>query len=194
MNEVSKFLSYILRHKPESIGVELDAEGWAEIRSLISCANNSGFRLDHELLLAAVNNNNKKRFNLSSDAQYIRALQGHSTNLVRLKHIEKEPPEYLYHGTATRSLESIYQQGLIAGSRHHVHLSQEMVTAMSVGGRYGKPFVLKVEASRMHFHGFIFFQAQNGVWLTDHVPPDFLCSSRPPTIDLAQEVSLEKTR
>ncbi|WP_205965059.1 RNA 2'-phosphotransferase, partial [Rahnella sp. Larv3_ips] len=93
---------------------------------------------------------------------------------VNLQHIEKKPPEFLYHGTATRFLESILQQGLIAGSRHHVHLSQDITTAVAVGQRYGKPAVLKVEALRMHQQGFNFFQAENGVWLTNHVPVYFI--------------------
>lgn len=174
LNEVSKFLSYVLRHEPQSIGLQLDTEGWAKIDFLIAGAAKEGRSLDRELILAVVSNSDKKRFAISDDVQYIRAVQGHSTRSVSLKYVEKEPPEFLYHGTATRFLESIQQQGLIAGSRHHVHLSQDMATAVAVGKRYGKPAVLKVEALRMQQQGFKFFQAENDVWLTDHVPNFFI--------------------
>ena len=174
LNETSKFLSYILRHKPDTIGLQLDIEGWADINSLIIGAAKEGRVLDQTIIQTVVNSSDKKRFTLSEDGQCIRAVQGHSTPDVNLQHIEKKPPEFLYHGTATRFLESILQQGLIAGSRHHVHLSQDITTAVAVGQRYGKPAVLKVEALRMHQQGFNFFQAENGVWLTNHVPVYFI--------------------
>jgi len=174
LNEISKFLSYVLRHEPQSIGLQLDMEGWAEIDSLIAGAAKEGRVLDRELILAVVSRSDKKRFAISNDAQYIRAVQGHSTESVNLQYIEKEPPEFLYHRTATRFLESILQQGLIAGSRHHVHLSQESLTAIAVGQRYGKPVALKIESLRMYQQGFKFFQAENSVWLTEAVPVNFI--------------------
>ena len=174
LNEVSKFLSYVLRHEPQSIGLQLDTEGWAEIDFLIAGAAREGRILDRELILAVVSSSDKKRFAISNDAQYIRAVQGHSTESVDLQYVEKQPPEFLYHGTATRFLESIQQQGLISGSRHHVHLSRDMATAVAVGQRHGKPVVLKVEALRMHQQGFKFFQAENGVWLTNNVPSNLI--------------------
>lgn len=174
LNEVSKFLSYVLRHEPQSIGLQLDTEGWAEIDCLISGAAKEGRTLDRKLILAVVSSSDKKRFAISDDAQYIRAVQGHSTDSVNLQHAEKEPPEFLYHGTATRFIESIQQQGLIAGSRHHVHLSQDIATAVAVGQRYGKPVALKIEARRMYQQGFNFLKAENDVWLTSHVPIFFI--------------------
>ena len=177
LNEVSKFLSYVLRHEPQSIGLQLDMEGWAEIDLLIAGAAKDGRILDRELILAIVSSSDKKRFSISNDTQYIRAVQGHSTETVDLQHIEKEPPEFLYHGTATRFLESIQQEGLIAGCRHYVHLSQDIATAVGVGQRYGKPVVLKVEALRMHQQGFKFFQAENYVWLTNNVPANLITES-----------------
>lgn len=174
LNESSKFLSYVLRHEPQAIGLRLDGEGWADIESLIGCAAKDGRALDISIIQAVVSSSDKKRFSISDDGLRIRAVQGHSTASVNLQHIEKEPPEFLYHGTATRFLESIRQQGLIAGSRHHVHLSQDIPTAIAVGQRYGKPVVLKIEALRMHQQGFKFFQAENGVWLTSDVPSKFL--------------------
>ena len=173
-NEISKFLIYIMRHEPHAIGLELDTEGWADINSLITGAAKEGRLLDQTAIHKVVNNSDKKRFTLSDDGQRIRAAQGHSAPDVNLQHIEKEPPEFLYHGTATRFLESIFQQGLVAGSRHHVHLSQETLTAIAVGQRYGKPVVLKIESLRMHQQGFKFFQAENSVWLTESVPTNFI--------------------
>ena len=174
LNEISKFLSYVLRHEPQAIGLQLDSEGWADIDSLIAGAAKDGRTLDIALIQAVVSSSDKKRFTISDDGLRIRAVQGHSTASVSLQHVEKEPPEFLYHGTATRFLESIRQQGLIAGSRHHVHLSQDIATAIAVGQRYGKPVVLKIEALRMHQQGFKFFQAENGVWLTNHVPANMV--------------------
>ncbi|CDF94946.1 MULTISPECIES: RNA 2'-phosphotransferase [unclassified Pseudomonas] len=174
LNETSKFLSYVLRHEPQAIGLQLDSEGWADIESLIAGAAEDGRPLDRDLIQAVVSSSDKKRFSLSDDGLRIRAVQGHSTGTVSLQYVEKEPPELLYHGTATRFLESIGEKGLIPGSRHHVHLSQDMQTAIAVGQRYGKPVVLKVDALRMHQLGFKFFQAENGVWLTDHVPASLI--------------------
>lgn len=174
LNETSKFLSYVLRHEPHTIGLQLDAEGWANINSLIIGAAKEGRILDQALIKTVVNNSDKKRFTISDDGQRIRAVQGHSTPDVNLQHVAKEPPEFLYHGTASRFLESILQHGLIAGSRHHVHLSQDISTAIAVGQRYGKPVVLKIESLQMHQQGFKFFQAENGVWLTEVIPVNFI--------------------
>ncbi|MFJ1299579.1 RNA 2'-phosphotransferase [Pseudomonadota bacterium AL_CKDN230030165-1A_HGKHYDSX7] len=174
LKDTSKFLSLVLRHQPDAIGLALDSEGWAEIDALIAGAAREGRRLDLPLIHAVVDTNDKKRFSLSADGRRIRAVQGHTTDSVNLSHVEKAPPDVLFHGTATRFLESILRQGLIPGSRHHVHLSHNIDTATAVGSRYGKPVVLTVEALRMQAQGFKFFQAENGVWLTAHVPVAFL--------------------
>lgn len=173
-NETSKFLSYVLRHEPQAIDLQLDSEGWADIDALIVGAAKDGRQLDRALIQAVVSSSDKKRFSLSDDGQRIRAVQGHSTTSVSLQHAEKTPPDTLYHGTATRFLESILQQGLLPGSRHHVHLSQDISTAIAVGQRYGTPVVLNVDAREMHRQGFTFFQAENGVWLTASVPVEFV--------------------
>jgi putative RNA 2'-phosphotransferase len=177
LDESSKFLSYVLRHAPQSIGLKLDREGWANIASLLEKAEQTGKILNKGLIQAIVDGSDKNRFSISDNGLYIRAAQGHSTDSVCLKHGEKEPPDFLYHGTATRFLESIRQQGLVPGSRHHVHLSQDIPTAIAVGRRYGKPVVLRIEALRMHQQGFIFFQSRNEVWLTAHVPCKFLIAT-----------------
>lgn len=172
--ETSKFLSYVLRHEPQSIGLVLDREGWADITALIAGARQSGRELDEALIRAVVERSDKKRFSISEDGLRIRAAQGHSTESVAIMYTEKLPPEFLYHGTATRFLESILKEGLKPGERQHVHLSEDVQTATAVGQRYGKPIVLKIEALRMHQQGLKFFQADNGVWLIAEVPKVFL--------------------
>jgi putative RNA 2'-phosphotransferase len=172
--KISKFLSYVLRHKPEAIGLILDSEGWASIEALIAGAAKEGIELDLITLQKIVATNDKKRFVISEEGLRIRAAQGHSTAIVSIQHVEKIPPAVLYHGTATRFLNAILEQGLLAGSRHYVHLSESSETAFSVGQRYGKPIVLKIKALQMQQQGFSFFQAENNVWLTNHVPKEFI--------------------
>jgi putative RNA 2'-phosphotransferase len=172
--ETSKFLSYVLRHQPAAIDLVLDREGWADISALVAGARRAGRELDGALIRAVVETNDKKRFAISEDGLRIRAVQGHSTDAVAIAHVEKMPPEVLFHGTATRFLESILREGLRPGKRQHVHLSEDALTATAVGQRYGKPLVLKIEAQRMHQQGVRFFQAENGVWLTARVPAAFI--------------------
>lgn len=172
--DISKFLSYILRHEPQAIGIQLDSEGWADLDELIQQAASHGRLLERQDILEVVASSDKKRFALSSDENRIRANQGHSTSTVAIEHQQKVPPALLYHGTASRFLDSIHAQGLVPGARHHVHLSAEQQTAVEVGSRYGSPVVLEVDAGEMHRQGFRFFQADNGVWLTERVPGEFL--------------------
>jgi putative RNA 2'-phosphotransferase len=179
LTEASKFLSYVLRHEPQAIGLALDREGWADIAALIDAAARAGKQIDNDLIKTVVGTSDKRRFAISDDGLRIRAVQGHSTNSVSIKHREKVPPEFLYHGTATRFFESIRKEGLLPGERHYVHLSQDVSTATAVGQRYGKPVVLKIEARRMHQQGFKFYQAENKVWLTTMVPNEFLTPSIP---------------
>ena len=174
LSEISKFLSYVLRHQPDTVGIKLDLEGWTDIAALIAAAANNDKQLDRNLIQTVVTTNDKKRFAISEDGLRIRAVQGHSTESVDIKYVEKIPPEFLYHGTATRFMESIRKEGLLAGSRQYVHLSQDEQTALAIGRRHGKPIVLKIEALRVHKQGFKFFQAENGIWLTEKVPAQFL--------------------
>lgn len=174
LDDTSKFLSYVLRHEPQAIGLVLDTDGWAAIDALISGAARDGRTLDRQLIQQVVESSDKKRFSISSDGQRIRAVQGHSTKTVDLQFEEKRPPATLYHGTATRFMASINEQGLIPGSRRHVHLSQEVETASAVGQRYGTVVILEVAAQQMQDQGFKFYQAENGVWLTELVPVKFI--------------------
>ena len=170
--KVSKFLSFVLRHKPEAINLILDNEGWASIAELIEKAKPQ-ITLTPKLIKQVVLKNDKKRFALSGDGQCIRANQGHSIQ-VNLQLSPVKPPALLYHGTATRFLESIKQGGLKSKQRHHVHLSSNFKTAIAVGKRYGKPVVLEVASGKMYQQGFQFFLSNNAVWLTEHVPADFI--------------------
>lgn len=174
--EVSKFLSYVLRHQPEAIGLVLNSEGWADIDALIACAGREGVMLDRPLIQSVVESNDKKRFAISADGQYIRAVQGHSSRQVDITFIAATPPEFLFHGTATRFIDAIREQGLIPGSRQYVHLSDNAATAAEVGKRYGKPMVLKINALSMHEQKIAFYQAENGVWLTAAVPVKFIAA------------------
>lgn len=166
---ISKFLSLILRHKPEVAGIELDEQGWVEIDVLLAACAAHGRALSRADLDYVVANNNKQRFAVSDDGLRIRANQGHSV-AVDLGYEAVEPPELLYHGTAVQNLPSIRRQGLVKGKRHHVHLSADEATATAVGQRHGKPVVLTVKAGEMAQAGFLFFLSANGVWLKETVP------------------------
>jgi putative RNA 2'-phosphotransferase len=169
----SKFLSYVLRHAPESIGLTLDASGWAVIDELLARLAAAGPGMSRETLMKIVATDSKKRYTVSEDGLRIRAAQGHSIQ-VDLAIEPVTPPETLYHGTVGRFLESIRAEGLKPGNRQQVHLSADETTARAVGQRRGPPVVLRVAAGEMGRQGHEFFRADNGVWLTDRVPPEFL--------------------
>ncbi|QDV38199.1 RNA 2'-phosphotransferase [Tautonia plasticadhaerens] len=170
---VSKFLSLVLRHRPESIGLTLDEGGWASVEDLIARAGRHGTRLSRELIAEVVASNDTQRFRLSEYGSRIRASQGHSIS-VELGLEPVEPPGVLDHGTATRFLDSILRDGLRPSGRQHVHLSGDVPTAEAVGRRHGRPVVLEVASGRMVEDGFPFFRSDNGVWLTARVPPGYL--------------------
>lgn len=169
----SKFLSLVLRHRPEVIGITLDAEGWVPVEDLLAASARGGRAITREQLDAVVRTNDKQRFAFSADGTRIRANQGHSLP-IDLGLVSVEPPELLYHGTVSRFLESIRRDGLVKGNRHHVHLSPDIQTATKVGQRRGRPVVLVIEAGRMFRDGHKFYRSENGVWLTDAVPPGYL--------------------
>ncbi len=175
----SRKLSKILRHRPEIIGLELDENGWADVAELLEkigtppLPKESGSEISMEDLKTVVETNDKKRFAFNDDFSKIRANQGHSVKVdLALKTIL--PPSILFHGTATKNVQSIENKGLMKGSRNHVHLSVDEITAKKVGSRHGKPIVLKVKALEMYEAGFVFNVSDNGVWLTETVPVQFL--------------------
>lgn len=171
--KASKFISLVLRHAPEKVGLTLDEEGWADVDDLITRISANGKILNLETLKEVVAENNKKRFIFSEDGKKIRANQGHSIKVdLGLKPIQ--PPKILYHGTAGHLINSIRDKGLLKLSRNHVHLSATIQTAIGVGRRKGKPIVLFIESGKMHELEYSFFLSKNGVWLTDHVPSKFI--------------------
>ncbi len=169
----SKFLSLILRHRPEKIGLTLDAQGWASVDELLERLAQRNFPLDRAGLKQVVAENDKQRFAFNPDRKRIRASQGHSLP-VDLGLPPSTPPDALYHGTATRYRESILREGLLPGNRQHVHLSKDIPTALAVGRRHGRPLVFEVAAARMHADGLLFYLSDNGVWLAAAVPPQYL--------------------
>jgi putative RNA 2'-phosphotransferase len=174
---ISKQLSFVLRHDPGSIGISLDREGWVRVDLLLEALERHGNALDRSELEAIVRQSDKRRFALSADGALIRANQGHSVE-VELGYAPLAPPSVLYHGTVARYLPSIRERGLVRGDRHHVHLSATRELAEAVGRRRGSPVVLEVDAGRMAAAGHEFFRSENGVWLTSHVPPEFLRESQ----------------
>ena len=170
---VSKFLSFVLRHHPDAIGLELDDAGWVEVETLLRESRASGTAITRADLEEVVATSPKRRFALSEHGLRIRARQGHSVG-VELGYEPATPPEQLFHGTVAGALESIRAQGLMRMARLHVHLSSDRGTATNVGQRRGAPIILTVRAGQMHRGGFVFYVSANGVWLTEHVPPEFL--------------------
>ena len=172
LKETSKFISLILRHKPETIGITLDEHGWANVDELIAgISKTENFNMD--MLEEIVRTDEKQRYSFNDDKTLIRANQGHSIPVdVELEKLE--PPNYLYHGTGEKFKESIDKLGLIPKSRLYVHLSPDIETALKVGSRHGKPIVYRVLAGDMYNDGFDFFKSVNGVWLTKEVPTKYL--------------------
>jgi putative RNA 2'-phosphotransferase len=171
--QLSKFLSFVLRHEPQAIGLVLDENGWAPVEELLDKARAHGKALSRELLDTIVATSPKKRFAFSEDGQRIRASQGHSVE-VDLAYEPAVPPQVLFHGTVAAALEPIRAEGLRKMQRHHVHLSADEDTARTVALRRGKPVVLLIAAARMQAAGHVFFVSANGVWLTEQVPPQFI--------------------
>ena len=168
----SHFLALVLRHKPEEAGIVLDEHGWADVGDLIA-GMSAKCPFSREMLDEIVATDSKGRYSFNEDHSLIRANQGHSIDVdVELE--EKEPPEILYHGTAERFLDSILEQGLVPKSRLYVHLSADEATAIRVGRRHGNPVVLAIDAFTMYNAGIKFYLSKNGVWLTKHVPPQYI--------------------
>ena len=171
VTRASKFLSYVLRHDPAAIGLDLQEGGWASVDALLAGAARHGRKLDAAMIGRVINAPGKQRFEMRDGL--IRAAQGHSVQ-VDLGLDPCQPPPVLYHGTVARFLDSIFADGLRPGARTHVHLSVSPEIAATVGARRGRPVVLLIDSAAMNADGHEFFQASNGVWLTKHVPPEFI--------------------
>jgi putative RNA 2'-phosphotransferase len=170
---LSKFISLVLRHQPGKIGLTLDEAGWTDVDALLAGMRSHGIEINQARLERVVAENDKQRFAFNPDHTRIRANQGHSIQ-VQLDLPQLTPPEYLYHGTAVKYIDSIRRNGLLKGRRHAVHLSPDMETARKVGQRHGQPVVLTIQAGRMAGDGFVFTRSENGVWLTEAVPPQYI--------------------
>lgn len=175
-NKVSKYLSFILRHKPDYIGLQLDEFGWANIDELIFKSEKAGTKINLETIEMVVAKSDKQRFSISKDGKSIRANQGHSL-AVKLGFQSLQPPDSLFHGTTVKNLERINSEGIRRMQRHHVHLTESSETAINVGKRYGKPVLLTIDSKSMFKDGFEFFKSENNVWLVDSVPVHYISKS-----------------
>jgi len=171
-NKLGRLLCFVLRHHPESIGITLDAHGWADVEELIK-GMQTKVQFDRETLDEMVREDTKQRYTYNSDGSKIRANQGHSIP-VDLEMGALTPPEILWHGSALRFAPSIQKEGLKPGSRQYVHLSSDEETARTVGLRHGEPIVYEVLSGQMCRDGYLFYQSKNGIWLTNCVPPNYL--------------------
>lgn len=171
--KISKYLSYHLRHRPDKLGLELSPGGWVAIDQLLAACQADRFPIHLAELQEVVTQNDKQRFSFNTAGTHIRANQGHSVE-VDLQLEPQTPPHVLYHGTGRGAVQSILQQGLKKMSRHHVHLSTDINTAQKVGERHGLPVVFAINAAAMSAAGYQFYCSENGVWLTDGVPPEYL--------------------
>jgi len=171
--KLSKFLSLVLRHRPEVANLKLDESGWADLKTLIRSFKLKGWEgLTFEDIARVVSTNNKKRFAFNANKTKIRASQGHSIK-VDLGLQPQTPPDKLYHGTISEFLPSIKREGLKKRKRQHVHLSADTSTAVRVGSRRGKPVILAIDAKRMNTD-YQFFLSANKVWLADAVPTEYI--------------------
>ena len=172
LTKTSKYLSLILRHRPEAVGITLDEHGWARVDELIAGIKKTQ-KFNMDILEEIVRTDNKQRYSFNEDHTLIRANQGHSIP-VDVELPVTEPPEVLWHGTGQKYVESIDQKGLLPKGRLYVHLSGDLKTAVNVGSRHGKPVVYQVDSARMAADGYLFYRSVNGVWLTKKVPVEYL--------------------
>ena len=173
LTRLSKFLSYILRHHPEDLGLTPDQAGWIVVDDLIAAAHRHGHSISREAILRIMAESEQSRFALTEDAKYIRATYGHSIQ-VDLGYRPQQPPAVLFHGTARRFLDAIRRQGLTARQRQFVHLSENRTAAEAVGRRHGTPVILTVRAGQMNRDGFVFYQSDAGLWLTNRIPVSYI--------------------
>ena len=166
----------MLRHKPEALGIVLDSKGYTDTKILIDALKEDGFDIDIDILKDIVETNDKQRFKFNEDFSKIRASQGHS--VIKLDFVRKLPPDILYHGTAKTNMKSIMKSGISKQRRHHVHLSTNKDTALDVGGRYGRPIVLEIDAKKMNADNIEFYLSDNNVWLTEYVDSKYIINNK----------------
>tara|TARA_R110000772_G_scaffold17946_3_gene50051 strand:+ start:180406 stop:180957 length:552 start_codon:yes stop_codon:yes gene_type:complete len=175
VKKVSRLLSLVLRHKPEKIGIELDGEGWVDICTLLTQLEKHNREITFLELVNIVETNDKQRFTFNEQMSKIRANQGHSGRLgIDLGLKASRPPKKLFHGTVQKAIQGVKEGGLDKMSRHALHLSEDVPTAINVGSRRGDAIILEIDSGAMHADGFKFYQSKNGVWLIDNVPPKYI--------------------
>lgn len=172
-NKLSRFLSLVLRHKPEEIGLALDDQGYLSVDELIEGINNTGRMIDKRILDEILSSDNKQRYSYDSTCTRIRANQGHSIE-VNLGLQKETPPKILYHGTPEKFVRAIEEEGLIKKKRTYVHLSKDLETARNVGSRRGEPVIFEIDTEAMVKDDYEFYVSENGVWLTERVPAQYL--------------------
>lgn len=173
LTRASRKISYLLRHNPGELNLQMDKSGWVSVQELLTGLAKGACPISREELEQVVAENDKKRFSFNEDGTKIRANQGHSIN-VDLELPPQVPPDVLFHGTAKKNLDSIFGKGLQKRNRQHVHLSSDEETAKKVGSRHGSPIVLKIDAKTMHEHGIPFYISDNGVWLCESISPEYI--------------------
>lgn len=174
--KISKIMSYALRHKPEKLGIDVDKGGWTNMDKLVRALQDHFPDITYQIVVDVIQSNDKQRFTLSSNRDRVRAAQGHSLD-VDLGYSTTRPPDRLFHGTSSNNYIGIMKHGINKGTRHHVHLSPDFETAKTVGSRKGKPLVLTIATNAMYADGYKFFKSDNGVWLTDFIPTQYIESA-----------------
>lgn len=170
---VSKFISLVLRHKPQEANLVLDKYGYARTSELVAGVKKKYPEFNKDILIKIVETDEKQRYSFKDNGKLIRANQGHSFP-VDLGLEAQQPPLLLFHGTSTKYLDSIMEKGIISKSRQYVHLSKDVDTAHTVGLRHGAgTVILVVSAEQMWKDGYKFFLSDNGVWLVDKVPTKY---------------------
>ncbi len=172
--DLSREISYALRHAPWEYELEMDEEGWVPVEQLLDALHRTEkwSNISEKDLKDMIERSEKKRHELADGK--IRAFYGHSIPQKILK-VEKTPPNVLYHGTARRFLDSINEKGLLPRSRQYVHLSQDIETAENVGKRHDdKPVVLVIDAKRAWDDGIKFYIGNEKVWLADAIPSKYI--------------------
>lgn len=173
-DRLSVFISLVLRHKPELANITLNSRGYTDVDSLIEGINKTGRYIDLDILKDIVDSDKKGRYKFNEDMTKIRANQGHSLDYINLELESVKPLDILYHGTATKNLDSIMKNGLKKMNRNHVHLSDDLKTASQVGRRHGELVILEVDSKKMYEDGYEFYLSDNKVWLTDAVPVKYI--------------------
>ncbi|MFW9818754.1 MAG: RNA 2'-phosphotransferase [Candidatus Thorarchaeota archaeon] len=172
--EVSKFLSYILRHNPEKFGIVLDSEGFADLFSILGVLNEryKNPEITKETIEELIRQSDKRRFEIVKDK--IRAYYGHSVDEKIIMKEAKSLPSKLYHGTNLRAYEKIKYDGLKKIGRQYVHLSENIKTAISVGKRRTRnPIILVVDTNIAQKEGIKFFKSGD-IYLVDYIPPKYI--------------------